>query len=159
MYIIKNDDQKFKTLRHIQEFRDKISTIRKTEGEKAARLFRRAYRSHIEDLELQVKEYDKAKHGTLPTASFSNPAELGAYLIKARIAAGLTQSDLASKLGVSQPMVHKYELSEYAGCGLEVLTKVAQALGIRITLRASARPGHRKLRSDGIASTVSSHRT
>lgn len=159
MYTIKNEDQKSKTLRHIRQFQEKVSAIKKSDGEKAARLFLRAYRSHIEDLEKQVKEYDRVKHGTLPVGSFSNPVKLGAYLIKARIAAGFTQADLAAKLGVSQPMVHKYELSEYTGCGLELLTRVAEALRIHITVRASAKPPSRKLRAARLVRTASSHRT
>ena len=143
MYLIKNDDQKFKTLRHIRDFERRLSEIRKDEGERAAQAFLQAYGTHIKELRQQLREYENLKQRRLPVRSFSNPTKLGGYLIKARIAAGLTQEKLAQKLGVSQPMIHKYELSEYAGCGLDLLTKAADALGIRITLSAGSKQPRR----------------
>ena len=143
MYIIKNDDQKFKTLRHIQDFQKKLSEIRRREGTKAAETFLRAYGSHIGELRQQVREYEKLKQRKLPAGSFSDATKLGSYLIKARIARGVTQEALGQKLGVSQPMVHKYELSEYAGCGLDLLAKVAQALGLRISVTVGGKLSRR----------------
>ena len=105
MHIIKNDDQKFKTLRHIQDFKKNLSEIRKREGTKAAEAFLRAYGSHIGELRQQVREYEKLKQRKLPAGSFSDPTKLGSYLVRARIAVGVTQEALAQKLGVSQPMV------------------------------------------------------
>jgi len=143
MHIIKNDDQKFKTLRHIQDFRKNLSEIRKREGTKAAEAFLRAYGSHIGELRQQVREYEKLKQRKLPAGSFSDPTKLGSYLVRARIAVGVTQEALAQKLGVSQPMVHKYELSEYAGCGLDLLTKVAEALRLRMSVTVGGKPSRR----------------
>ena len=143
MHIIKNDDQKFKTLRHIQDFQKNLSEIRKREGTKAAEAFLRAYGSHIGELRQQVREYEKLKQRKLPAGSFSDPTKLGSYLVRARIAAGVTQEALAQKLGVSQPMVHKYELSEYAGCGLDLLTKVAEALRLRMSVTVGGKPSRR----------------
>lgn len=151
MHIIKNDDQKFKTLRHIQDFQKKLSEIRKLEGTKAAEAFLRAYGSHIGELRQQVREYQKLKQRKLPAGSFSDPTKLGSYFVRARIAVGVTQEALAQKLGVSQPMVHKYELSEYAGCGLDLLTKVAEALGLRMSVKVSGKPSRR------VASSTAGH--
>jgi len=137
MYLIKNDDQKLKALKHIQDFNQRVAQICEAEGAEAGELFRQAYESQIEELREQVKEYEALRQHGLPPASFTNPVELGTYLVKARIAAGLTQAELARKLGVSQPMVHKYELSEYAGCGLDLLTKLAEALGVSVAIAAA----------------------
>ena len=138
MYLIKNDDQKFKTLRRIHDFEAKISEIRKAKGEKAGELFVQAYGSHMEELRQQVREYEELKERGLPPASFDNPMKLGQYLIRARIAAGVTQEDLGQKLRVTQPMVHKYEVSEYAGCGLDLLLRVAEALGVSFAVAAAS---------------------
>jgi HTH-type transcriptional regulator/antitoxin HigA len=159
MYIIKNDDQKTKTLSRIRDFEAKASEVRKIEGEEAARAFLQVYASHIKDLEQQVREYEKLKRGELPVGSFSDLVELGPYLVKARIVSGLTQDQLAQKLNVSQPMVHKYELSEYAGCGLEILTKAAEAMGIRITLRATAGLLRRRPQSETVGRRAAAGRT
>jgi len=158
MYIIKNDDQKTKTLSRIRDFEAKVSEVRESEGQEAARTFLRAYASHIKDLAQQVREYEKLRRVGLPAASFSDPVKVGRYLVKARIASGLTQDELAQKLNVSQPMVHKYELSEYAGCGLDLLTRAAEAMGIRITLRATARLAHRRPRSETVGQRAAAGR-
>ncbi len=139
MYLIKNDDQKLKTLKQIEDFNRKIAKIREAEGVEEAQLFRQAYESQIEELREQIKEYEALRQHGLPPGSFTNPAELGRYLVKARIAAGLTQQELAGRLGVSQPMVHKYEITEYVGCGLGLLTKVAEVLEVSVAIAAAAR--------------------
>jgi hypothetical protein len=138
MYLIKNDDQKLKALKQIEDFNREVAQIREAEGPEAADLFRHAYGSQIKELREQIKEYEVLRQYGLPPASFANPVELGRYLVKARIAAGLTQKGLAQKLGVSQPMVHKYELSEYAGCGLDHLTEVAEVLGVSVAIAAAS---------------------
>lgn len=139
MYLIKNDDQKSKTLKRIREFERRLLEIRRKEGPQAAELFSKAYGKHIEELGLQVKKYEQLRQRGLKPATFSDPAQVGRYLIEARIAARMTQEQLSRKLRVSQPMVHKYEASGYAGCGLDVLTKVAQAIGLSISLALGAR--------------------
>lgn len=137
-YLIKNDDQKLKALKQIEDFNRRVAQILEADGAEAAEFFGQAYESQIEELREQVKEYEALRQHGLPPASFPNPVDLGRYLVKARIAAGLTQEELARKLGVSQPMVHKYELSEYAGSGLDLLTKVASILGVSVAIAASA---------------------
>jgi transcriptional regulator with XRE-family HTH domain len=52
----------------------------------------------------------------------------GKSLRRMRLAAGLGQAALASKVGVGQSHVSNWELS-YNGCGAEMLRKLADALG------------------------------
>ena len=148
MYTIKNDDQKFKTLSRISDFEAKISEIRKSDGPEAARNYQRAFAPHIKDLARQVREYEKLKHGHLPARRFSDASNLGRYLIQARIASGLTQAELAQKLAVSQPMIHKYEVSKYASCAFDVLAKAADAMGISLSVKVKLRSVRLKARSE-----------
>ena len=48
----------------------------------------------------------------------------------------MTQQQLATKLGVSQPMIYKYELNEYQGYSLEIIANVAEALNVKAGLGA-----------------------
>jgi transcriptional regulator with XRE-family HTH domain len=51
-------------------------------------------------------------------------------LIKARIAAGITQKELAAKIGVQEQQIQRYESDRYASASLARLTQVAHALEI-----------------------------
>jgi transcriptional regulator with XRE-family HTH domain len=54
-------------------------------------------------------------------------------LIRARIAAGMTQEDLARGLGVKQQQVQRYEATDYRSAGFARILKVVQALGLTIS--------------------------
>jgi ribosome-binding protein aMBF1 (putative translation factor) len=53
-------------------------------------------------------------------------------LIQARIAAGLTQEDLAERLGLKKQQVQRYEATKYATANLERLNAVADALEVQV---------------------------
>ena len=53
-------------------------------------------------------------------------------LIQARIASGLTQSELAQKLGLKEQQIQRYEASDYTGANLHRLEEISNALGIRV---------------------------
>lgn len=58
--------------------------------------------------------------------------ELWLQLVEARQAAGLTQVELASRLGVSQAQVARIEKSGYDSYTLNTLRRYVQALGKRL---------------------------
>lgn len=58
-------------------------------------------------------------------------ADIGAELIKARRASGITQRELGRRLGVSQPQVARWEASVYQNVALERVDAVAEVLGVR----------------------------
>lgn len=60
-------------------------------------------------------------------------------LIELREKLGLTQSELARRVGVSQPFIAKIENDETANLSLETLVKIAEALnaGIDIQIQPS----------------------
>lgn len=58
--------------------------------------------------------------------------EIGTRLRKARVAAGLTQTELGVRLGISFQQIQKYERGRNRiGCGR--LYKIARILGVKIT--------------------------
>lgn len=59
--------------------------------------------------------------------------DLGRLLIALRIAGGLTQSDLAARLGVSESSVSRDERNEYHGITLNRAQRVLDALGAKVT--------------------------
>jgi len=135
MFRISNDTQRAKNIATIEGFKRQRENIEKKEGKKVGDAFWKGVQSLIRDFEEQVKKYDELTKG-LPPFQGKDLRDLGSYLVDARIAAGITQDELAKKLGVSQPMVFKYEINEYQGYSLEIIEKAAKALNVKVDLSA-----------------------
>ncbi len=82
----------------------------------------------------EIERYDvlKEKPMVIKIESF---AEIPVALIKARIALGMTQKDLAEKLGMKEQQIQRYEANQYGSAGFHRLTEVAEAL--EVTLNSS----------------------
>ena len=55
--------------------------------------------------------------------------ELATVLIKARVAQGLSQRDLAERLGLKEQQIQRYEATDYASASLARIKEVVSALG------------------------------
>ena len=62
-------------------------------------------------------------------------AAIGRLLIAARIANGLSQKELADRLGVSEAQVSRDERNEYHGVTVERAQRILEALGETVTAR------------------------
>lgn len=89
-------------------------------------------RSQIEDLRAQMAEYEALRGKQIRSASVSALEELPDALIKARIASGLTQEQLAERLGLKKQQIQRYEATRYASASLERLSEIGRALNIQI---------------------------
>ena len=63
---------------------------------------------------------------------------IGIGFIKARIAQGLSQKDLAERLKLKEQQIQRYEATDYASASLNRIKEVVTALGIDIGEPASA---------------------
>lgn len=61
----------------------------------------------------------------------STVLDIGAELVAARTALGLTQTELGARLGVAQPQIARWEAAAYRNVSLERVSAVADALGVR----------------------------
>ncbi|MBV8710065.1 MAG: helix-turn-helix transcriptional regulator [Acidobacteriaceae bacterium] len=59
--------------------------------------------------------------------------EISNALIQARIAAGLSQEDLADKLGVKPQQIQRYEATDYQSASLEKINQIVRVLGIKLS--------------------------
>ena len=89
-----------------------------------------ALRSQLADLERDLREYEALRAGEFETAQLKTIAELPKLLISARIASGLSQRDLANRLGMKEQQIQRYEASEYASASLNRIRNVIAALGV-----------------------------
>lgn len=90
-------------------------------------------RSFHQQLEEEVASYERLKRGEFD--EIENLRGLGQLLVSLRIARGLTQRQLAEKLGVHETQVSRDERNEYHGITLERAAKVLEALGVEVRSR------------------------
>ena len=115
-----------------------------------------AVRGQLESLLAEIKEYEDLRSGKMPTIELESLAELPDGLIRARIAAGLTQKELAERLGLREQQIQRYEASRYEGVTFSRIVDVADAIGLKVRKRlevlktTSAEAVIKRLRSIGL---------
>lgn len=88
-----------------------------------------------DSLEGQLNWYDRARRGDIiPLFSLRR---IGLSLIALRLAKGLTQRQLAERLGVYEAQVSRDEKNEYHGISVERAQRVIDVLGGSVTMTVS----------------------
>ena len=89
-----------------------------------------AVSSQLADLEAELREYEAIREGRFEVDVLRVVADLPDLLIKARIAQGLTQRDLADRLGLKEQQIQRYEATDYATAKWSRIREVAGALSM-----------------------------
>lgn len=92
---------------------------------------RAALASQIESLRGEISDYERLKEAGAPVsvqAVVNGMANIGPSLVRARVAASLTQRQLASRLGVHHQQIQRYEASDYQTASLARLMEIADVL-------------------------------
>jgi transcriptional regulator with XRE-family HTH domain len=84
----------------------------------------------LNDLNAQLHDYEQLRQGQLSATRVASLGELPDALVRARIAAGLSQRQLAERLGMKEQQIQRYEADRYAGASLSRLREVIDALGV-----------------------------
>ena len=92
-----------------------------------------AIKSQIATLEAELSHYELLKSGEITFAKTHSLENLPSVLVQARIAAGLSQPDLAKRLGIKAQQVQRYEASDYSGASLDRLIDVCEVLNVHTT--------------------------
>ena len=87
-----------------------------------------AVSSQLADLESEMREYESLKSGDFQFDELTAVTQIPAVLIKARIAQGLSQKNLADRIGVKEQQIQRYEATDYASASLSRIREVASAL-------------------------------
>ena len=96
--------------------------------------------SLLEDMKDEIQWYERAKKGIFyPVTDLES---LGRTLVALRISSGLTQEELASKLGVTQPQVSRDENEEYHAITVERAQKILAVFGARLESKVIMTPPH-----------------
>ncbi len=87
-----------------------------------------ALRSQLESLQGELREYEGIKEGDIPPPDLSYIAAVPQDLIRARIAAGLSQKELAERLGMPEQQIQRYESTEYESVSFARIAEIAEVL-------------------------------
>jgi DNA-binding XRE family transcriptional regulator len=96
------------------------------------RMVHDAIASEIETLRRQIDHYEQLRDGHVTSREITSLRELPAALIEARIAARLTQRQLAERVGVAEQQIQRWEANDYGGVNLDRLQSIADALGVQM---------------------------
>jgi HTH-type transcriptional regulator / antitoxin HigA len=116
---VRNDKQKHDRLRNIEV---------------------KALESQIADIEQEIADYDLLKAGSITFSESYTLGDLPRILIQARIAQGLSQTELAGRLNMKPQQIQRYEATEYMSASLSRLIEVANALRVRVSQSFSSSP-------------------
>ena len=88
---------------------------------------REAFIGQIDTLKAELEEFEqvKAQQPNISTEALKNLPE---ELIKARVARGYTQAQLAAKLKMKPQQIQRYEASRYAHASLARVLEIARVL-------------------------------
>lgn len=90
------------------------------------------FKKHLDE-QMKDPSFKKAWHDL--DAEF----ELFESLIKARERAGLTQAELAKKIGTKQPALSRLERGGFKKATVETLKKIADALDARLVIKLQSK--------------------
>ncbi|WP_242913459.1 XRE family transcriptional regulator [Brevundimonas pishanensis] len=96
-----------------------------------------ALANQIAELEELIADYELLKSGAVKEFKAERLSELPEILVRARIARGMSQKDLADFLGMKEQQVQRYEAERYRSASLGRLVEISDALGVMIENRAS----------------------
>ena len=135
--MIKNEKQYRITKAQARRFEEALAELARQErpANIAPRLWeaqREAAKSQLHDLREQVEAYESLHAGKSKDLMLEAVEDLPKTLIRARIAAGMTQEGLALRLGLKPQQVQRYEATEYESASFARILKVVQALGLRM---------------------------
>lgn len=135
--MIKNDQQYQNSLDWLRRFEQSVAEFDSNEDLKVDplrwKLHRESYQSQVDELKEEIAEYerlmncDNSQQIKIKVDSLNH---LPYALIKARIAAKMSQQELAEILGIEEQRVKEYEDTDYQCASFVEILEVSTALGV-----------------------------
>jgi HTH-type transcriptional regulator/antitoxin HigA len=136
--VIKTDAQRARTTAQIEGFRRALAQAEKEASGKRASAIRGSYEGMIRQLEDEIRDYEQLKSGEFVVPKLERLDQIAPFIVKLRIARGVSQTELAKRLGVSKQVVSRQEDAEYQGVNLPRLQEIVDALGVTVNVTLSA---------------------
>jgi DNA-binding XRE family transcriptional regulator len=135
--MIKDEQQYQITKEWLRKFEQSVAGIDNDESLKAdplrQQLYRDAYSSQVDEFKAEIAEYERLTNcdNNQPIKiQVENFNKLPDVLIKARIAAKMTQKELADILGISEQRIKECEDKDYQCASFLEVLDVSEALGV-----------------------------
>ena len=136
--MIKSDAQRDRTVAQIEGFRRALAKVEQEKTNKRSTAIRGSYEGMIRQLEDELRAYDQLKSGKLKLPHVERLDQVAPFITKIRIAKGVSQTELATRLGVSKQVVSRYEESDYQTVSVAKLQEILDAIGIKTLVTLSA---------------------
>ncbi|HUT31946.1 MAG TPA: helix-turn-helix transcriptional regulator [Planctomycetota bacterium] len=139
--MIQNERQRYATLVQIERLKGALEASRGAKGKVDDRIYRAmiaGIEGMIEEMRQELREYEELKAAT--GLHIGATEELPQVLIKARIARGYTQKELAERLGLQPQQIQRYEATGYRSASLKRLLEVMKALDLKLEADIPLRP-------------------
>lgn len=137
--MIRNEQEYRNTLYWLERFEQSITELDNTESLKVDfkrwKLQRDSYQSQVEDLKEQIREYETLTNHDPQTPivlKLDDINNLPQLLIQARMAAKLSQKELADLAGLTEAEIQKYEDRDYEDASFLDVMAVVDALDIKM---------------------------
>jgi len=153
--VIENQREVLGTKAQIARLEGALAASRKAEGKMHPKIYRAmivGIEGMIEEMKQELREYEELQRAA--SLHLGSVAELPEALIKARIARGYTQKDLAERLGLQPQQIQRYESRGYRSVSLKRLLDIMRALDFRIEADIPLRPPAGEARSGGALAAV-----
>jgi len=141
--VIENQREVLGTKAQIARLEGALAASRKAEGRMHPTIYRAmivGIEGMIEEMKQELREYEELQGAA--SLHLGRAEELPEALIKARIARGYTQRDLAERLGLQPQQIQRYEARGYRSASFKRLIEIMRALDLRleadIPLRAAS---------------------
>ncbi len=140
--MITNEVQYRATKAHLDRFEEAAANIEARPGKRTRleALELAALGARADDRRAELADDDELRSGALLSFEAGSLEELSTVLVKARIARGWTQRELADALGMAEQQIQRYEANEYRSTSLARLCDIANALGVTIAQHAHLKP-------------------
>jgi ribosome-binding protein aMBF1 (putative translation factor) len=136
--MIKSDAQRERTAAQIEGFRQALATVAQEKSGKRSAAIRGSYEGMIRQLEDELREYDQLASGELTLPHVERLDQIAPFIPKIRIAKGISQTELARRLGVSKQVISRYEENDYQTVAMARLQEILDAIGIKALVTLSA---------------------
>lgn len=133
--MIKNERQYRITRAQAERFERSLEELRGSDEENLdlhpliAKAREDAIRSQLSDLRYELREYEALKAGKFELDQLELVSGIPTMLIKARIARGMSQRDLAERIGLKEQQIQRYEATDYASVSFSRIKDIVRGLG------------------------------
>lgn len=144
--MIKNERQLRITKSQLENFKQYLSLLERKKEHGTNQTLRNAeenaIRNQINDLENQIREYESLWASKTNIPELHSFAEIPSALIKARISQGLSQRELAERVGLKEQQIQRYESTEYETASITRVGQVINALSLKVPGSFEIPPGN-----------------